>query len=136
MEYLLFCILLDFFLTKDDICPLTWFFYSFFTHNLISFGLLSYAPYVDRREQYGIWKAECQKMVPLIGRGRVITSPINNDNDQQLNSDKDCNGAVSTSSLDPSTGQEGLVDNTDEKKVKNWKLMLHQIGMCFHYVIY
>ncbi|XP_030553537.1 rab GTPase-activating protein 22 isoform X1 [Rhodamnia argentea] len=83
----------------------------------------------QRREQYGVWKAECQKMVPLIGSGRVLTAPINNDNDQQLNSDKGCNGAVSTSSLHPSTGHEGLLDNTDEKKVKNWKLMLHQIGL-------
>lgn len=82
-----------------------------------------------RREQYGIWKAECQKMVPLIGCGRVITSPIKNDNGQQLNADKDCNGAVSSSSLDPSTGHGGLVHNTNEKKVTNWKLILHQIGL-------
>lgn len=90
----------------------------------------------QRREQYGIWKAECQKMVPLIGCGRVITSPIKNDNGQRLNADKDCNGAVSSSSLDPSTGHGGLVHNTNEKKVTNWKLILHQIGMCFHDVIY
>ncbi|XP_056163686.1 rab GTPase-activating protein 22 isoform X1 [Syzygium oleosum] len=83
----------------------------------------------QRREQYGIWKAECQKMVPLIGSGRVITLPIKNDNDQQLNADKDCNGAVSTSSLDPSISHEGLVENMDKKKVKNWKLILHQIGL-------
>lgn len=83
----------------------------------------------QRREQYGIWKAECQKMVPLIGCGRVITSPIKNDNGQQLNADKDCNGAVSSSSLDPSTGHGGLVHNTNEKKVTNWKLILHQIGL-------
>ncbi|KAK3441138.1 hypothetical protein EUGRSUZ_B01568 [Eucalyptus grandis] len=83
----------------------------------------------QRREQYGIWKAECQKMVPLIGCGRVITSPIKNDNGQRLNADKDCNGAVSSSSLDPSTGHGGLVHNTNEKKVTNWKLILHQIGL-------
>lgn len=103
---------------------------------MILFSLVSYAPYVNHREQYGIWKAECQKMVPLIGSGRVITLPIKNDNDQQLNADKDCNGAVSTSSLDPSISHEGLVENTDKKKVKNWKLNLHQIGMCFYDVIY
>ncbi|KAF8038286.1 hypothetical protein BT93_B0975 [Corymbia citriodora subsp. variegata] len=83
----------------------------------------------QRREQYGLWKAECQKIVPLIGSGRVITSPINNDNDQQLNADKDCNGAVSTSSLDPSTSHEGLVQNTNKKKLTNWKLILPQIGL-------
>lgn len=83
----------------------------------------------QRREQYGIWKAECQKMVPLIGCGRVITSPIKNDNGQRLNADKDCNGAVSSSSLDPSTGHGELVHNTNEKKVTNWKLILHQIGL-------
>ncbi|KAF3436126.1 hypothetical protein FNV43_RR23218 [Rhamnella rubrinervis] len=74
-----------------------------------------------RREQYVTWKAECQKMVPVIGTGKFITSPIITDDGQQIEDttkgSKRDNGVMSTSSQD------------SEKKVIQWKLFLHQIGL-------
>lgn len=75
-----------------------------------------------RREQYETWKAECQKMVPIIGRGRVITAPIiTEEMKHQINSDSSNNSeSMSTSSLN---------DAAVNKKVIQWKLTLHQIGL-------
>lgn len=74
-----------------------------------------------RREQYYSWKAECQKMVPVIGSGKFITAAIITDNGQPMEESTDeemrDNGVMSTSSI-----------NSD-KKVIQWKLLLHQIGL-------
>ncbi|XP_060970703.1 rab GTPase-activating protein 22-like isoform X1 [Cannabis sativa] len=74
-----------------------------------------------RREQYGSWKAECQKMVPVIGSGKYITAAIITDDgrpmeDSTIDKMSDCE-VMSTSSI-----------NSD-KKVIQWKLLLHQIGL-------
>lgn len=94
--------------------------------------------YIDLfRQQYGALKAECQKMAPVIGSGKFITTPIvtvdgrpvqdlsTNDNSQ------DDNRATSTPSpLDSPLDGGGHVDDAvPDKKVIQWKLMLHQIGM-------
>lgn len=74
-----------------------------------------------RREQYRTWKVECQKMVPIIGSGKFVTTPIvANDGKLMEESKNDSmrdNGSMPTSSL-----------NSD-KKVIQWKLSLHQIGL-------
>lgn len=74
-----------------------------------------------RREQYRTWKAECQQMVPIIGSGKFVTTPIvANDGKLMEESKNDSmrdNGSMPTSSL-----------NSD-KKVIQWKLSLHQIGL-------
>ncbi|PSR89756.1 TBC1 domain family member 15 like [Actinidia chinensis var. chinensis] len=76
-----------------------------------------------RREQYEAWKAECQKMVPIIGSGKLLTAPIITDDGQSIN--------------DPSTNSD-LGDNSEalfnndtglDKKVIQWKLNLPQIGL-------
>ncbi|GFZ17685.1 Ypt/Rab-GAP domain of gyp1p superfamily protein [Actinidia rufa] len=76
-----------------------------------------------RREQYEVWKAECQKMVPIIGSGKFLTAPIITDDGQPIN--------------DPSTNSD-LGDNSEalfnndtglDKKVIQWKLNLPQIGL-------
>lgn len=91
----------------------------------------------QRRQQYGALKAECQKMAPVIGSGKFITTPIvtvdgrpvqdlsTNDNSQ------DDNRATSTPSpLDSPLDGGGHVDDAvPDKKVIQWKLMLHQIGL-------
>lgn len=74
------------------------------------------------REQYEAWKAECRKVVPSIGNGKFITSPITTDDDQikdlSTNTDSgDDDGATSSS------------DSVLTKKVTQWKLSLHQIGL-------
>lgn len=89
-----------------------------------------------RREQYGTWKAECQKMVPAIGSGNFITAPIMTDDGQtkeesSTNSDlQDKNGVMSTHLLDSSLDSGGHVNNAvSDNKVIQWKLTLHQIGL-------
>ncbi|CAK9140602.1 unnamed protein product [Ilex paraguariensis] len=76
-----------------------------------------------RRKQYATWKAECQKMVPVIGSGKLITAAIVTDDGQptedlSANSDsQDSNIAIANN------------DTVLDKKVTQWKLILHQIGL-------
>jgi len=56
-----------------------------------------------------MWKAECQKIVPVLGTGKFITTPLIGDDGQPI---------------DPS-----LVSiKTSDKKVVQWLQLLHQIG--------
>ncbi|XP_057985021.1 uncharacterized protein LOC110663353 isoform X1 [Hevea brasiliensis] len=71
-----------------------------------------------RREQYNTWKDECKKLVPVIGSGKFITTPIITDDGQSI--------------MDSSTNnaQGGHVNNAvSDKKVIQWMLVLHQIGL-------
>lgn len=95
-----------------------------------------YRPYLSFRHQYRTWKAECQKMVPVIGSGRFITAPIINDDRQMIedsSSDsnlQDDNGVMATSLVNSSLDHGRHVSNAvSEKKVIQWKLNLHQIGI-------
>ncbi|CAK8571745.1 unnamed protein product [Lathyrus sativus] len=63
-----------------------------------------------RRGQYDMWKAECQKIVPVLGSGKFVTTPLINEDGQPI---------------DPSLV---TVKNPD-KKVAQWLLLLHQIGL-------
>ncbi|XP_057428017.1 rab GTPase-activating protein 22-like isoform X2 [Lotus japonicus] len=63
-----------------------------------------------RRGQYDMWKAECQKFVPVIGSGKFITTPLTNEDGQPIN-----NSLVGVRSSD--------------KKVVQWMQLLHQIGL-------
>lgn len=65
-----------------------------------------------RRETYGRLKAECQRMVPVIGSGKYITTPIITDDGQPI--DGSPNGAK---------------HDVSDKKVIQWMLFLHQIGL-------
>lgn len=71
-----------------------------------------------RREQYDEWKAECQKMVPVIGSGKFLTTPIVTDDGQPI---EDTPGAQGD--------QRGNNDPAFEKKVIQWKQVLPQIGL-------
>lgn len=89
-----------------------------------------------RREQYGTWKAECQKMVPVIGSGKFVMAPIISDDrrpieDSSTDSNlQDKNGVMSTLLRDSSLDHGGHVNNAvSEKKLIQWKLTLHQIGL-------
>ncbi|XP_010264959.1 PREDICTED: TBC1 domain family member 15-like isoform X2 [Nelumbo nucifera] len=88
-----------------------------------------------RREQYGTWKAECQKMVPTIGSGKIITAPIITEDGQPIqdpssNGELQDNGAVTSITPDaPMENGEPAVDAALEKRVIQWKLNLHQIGL-------
>ncbi|KAJ4844047.1 hypothetical protein Tsubulata_013453 [Turnera subulata] len=71
-----------------------------------------------RREKYKKWKAECQNMVPVIGSGKFITTPIiTADGEPIINSPvKDDQGG-------------SLSGTVSDKKVIDWMLFLHQIGL-------
>ncbi|KAJ8899524.1 hypothetical protein K2173_018498 [Erythroxylum novogranatense] len=70
----------------------------------------------ERREQYGRWEQECRNMVPIIGSGKFITTPIITDDGQPI--------------IDPSTNTGGHVSSSiSDKKVIQWMLSLHQIGL-------
>ncbi|XVF72037.1 hypothetical protein PTKIN_Ptkin12aG0089200 [Pterospermum kingtungense] len=66
----------------------------------------------QRRERYGMWKTECQNMVPIIGSGKFITTPIITDDGQPI----ECEGCHVSSAV-------------SDKKVAQWMLSLHQIGL-------
>lgn len=89
-----------------------------------------------RREQYGIWKAECQKVVPTIGSGKIITAPIISDGGPTIieslatSNLQDENGVGSTYAPDSSLDHVGHMNNSvSDKKVIQWTLTLHQIGL-------
>ncbi|KAE9589916.1 putative Rab-GTPase-TBC domain-containing protein [Lupinus albus] len=63
-----------------------------------------------RRGQYDMWKAECQKMVPAIGSGKFIITPLISDDGKPT---------------DPSL----IGVPTSDKKVLQWMQVLHQIGL-------
>ncbi|XVE72903.1 hypothetical protein DITRI_Ditri11bG0075500 [Diplodiscus trichospermus] len=66
----------------------------------------------QRRERYGMWKTECQNMVPIIGSGTFITTPIITDDGQPI----EVEGSQVASAV-------------SDKKVAQWMLSLHQIGL-------
>ncbi|KAJ8534648.1 hypothetical protein K7X08_016376 [Anisodus acutangulus] len=85
----------------------------------------------QRREQYAAWKSECQKIVPVIGSGKFITSAIVSDDGQPIASE---DGQPIESAATTSNSQDNNdavpADNGDyDKKMLQWKLSLHQIGL-------
>ncbi|XP_021722241.1 TBC1 domain family member 15-like isoform X2 [Chenopodium quinoa] len=71
-----------------------------------------------RREQYDEWKAECKKMVPVIGSGKFLTTPIVTDDGQPIEGAPGAQG-----------DQQLNNDPAFEKKVIQWKQVLPQIGL-------
>lgn len=73
----------------------------------------------QRRQQYAAWKTECQNIVPIIGSGKFITAAIVTDDGQSLqDSNRD--------SLDLGWHVDSSIS---DKKVLQWMLGLHQIGL-------
>ncbi|TYI00688.1 hypothetical protein ES332_A11G150900v1 [Gossypium tomentosum] len=66
----------------------------------------------QRRERYSMWKTECRNMVSVIGSGNFITTPIITDDGQPI----EVEGCRVTSAV-------------SDKKVAQWMLILHQIGL-------
>lgn len=83
----------------------------------------------QRREQYGIWKDECQKMVPIIGTGKFVTTAIVTEDGRPVEEERSRNlqeiDTVGTSS----DSSPGANNSALDKKVTEWKLTLHQIGL-------
>ncbi|KAI3449797.1 hypothetical protein Pfo_006462 [Paulownia fortunei] len=75
-----------------------------------------------RREQYAAWKAVCQKMVPSVGSGKLITTPIITDDGHPLQ-DPSANTNIQDNNGSMSSGGP-----LDQREI-NWKLSLPQIGL-------
>ncbi|XP_039034227.1 TBC1 domain family member 15-like isoform X2 [Hibiscus syriacus] len=83
-----------------------------------------------RRVQYARWKNECRELFPVIGSGKYITAPVITDDGEPIqdplvlsetNPGTDANNADMENTLLP----RGPFD----KKVIQWLLTLHQIGL-------
>ncbi|XP_060180802.1 rab GTPase-activating protein 22-like isoform X1 [Lycium barbarum] len=85
----------------------------------------------QRREQYAAWKSECQKIVPVIGSGKFITSAIVSDDGQPIASDDGQPIEYAASTSNSQANNDAMpADNGDyDKKMLQWKLSLHQIGL-------
>lgn len=93
-----------------------------------------------RRVQYARWKEECGQTFPVIGSGRYITAPVITEEGQPIqdplvlletNPDKGFvfppdNVAPGASS---NTNSANNLDPIQDKKVIQWMLTLHQIGL-------
>ncbi|KAF5202704.1 Tbc1 domain family member, partial [Thalictrum thalictroides] len=107
-----------------------------------------------RRVKYAMWKEECKKMDPVVGSGRIITAPLITEDGEPIhdplnileaNPDKGLSASVpqndqgtetstelSYSASSNSSGSEEMESTSHpplEKKVIQWKLTLHQIGL-------
>ncbi|KAJ8443993.1 hypothetical protein Cgig2_020839 [Carnegiea gigantea] len=82
-----------------------------------------------RREKYDELKAACQKMVPVIGSGKFITTPIVTDDGWPI--EGDCEPIEDAEDVQPLQGNhdENANDPALDKKVIRWKKVLPQIGM-------
>ncbi|XP_022156761.1 TBC1 domain family member 15-like isoform X2 [Momordica charantia] len=79
----------------------------------------------QRREQYGVWKDECQRMVPLIGTGKFVTAAIITEDGRPVEEEISCN----LQEIDIVGSRDGGNPSGLDKKVTEWKLTLHQIGL-------
>ncbi|XP_031482838.1 uncharacterized protein LOC116252604 [Nymphaea colorata] len=99
----------------------------------------------QRREQYAMLKAECQRMEATIGTGKFITAPVISEDGEPIEPD---DGTTARTNEDPSLNRENSrnpfiddfspgpssrVINSSERildeKVIQWKRTLHQIGL-------
>lgn len=109
---------------------------------------------VGCRSQYALWKAECQKLFPVIGSGRFVTAPIINEEGEPIQDPlvlKEANfDNGSTIPARKSLGETSVSDGyassptnnsvnkkplgiggygSIDKREIQWKLTLHQIGL-------
>ncbi|XP_028072911.1 GTPase-activating protein gyp7-like isoform X5 [Camellia sinensis] len=88
-----------------------------------------------RRAQYAVLKEECRQNFHLVGSGRFVTAPIiTEDGDPILDpivlqqTQQADNGMASLSQENGTSYSSGMVKEVD-KKIIQWKLTLHQIGL-------
>ncbi|XP_038689998.1 TBC1 domain family member 17-like isoform X2 [Tripterygium wilfordii] len=92
-----------------------------------------------RREQYATWKEECRELFPIVGSGKFITAPIISEHGQPIQDPLVLQQTnLGRGPLTPQeTANASSVDmikeltshGTLDKKVIQWMLTLHQIGM-------
>lgn len=88
--------------------------------------------------QYATWKEECRQMFPLIGSGRFITAPVISEDGQPIQDPLvllETNPAKGLAELPQDNKRPSSIDtgnnleNVTDKRVVQWMLTLHQIGL-------
>lgn len=91
-----------------------------------------------RRIQYATWKEECRQLFPLVGSGRFITSPVITDDGQPIqdpmimpegNPAKGLAVLLQDNNRPSSIDSVNNLENVTDKKLIQWMLTLHQIGL-------
>ncbi|XP_028761803.1 GTPase-activating protein GYP7 [Neltuma alba] len=91
-----------------------------------------------RRIQYAKWKEDCRKLFPLVGSGKFITAPIITEDGQPIqdplvlletNPDKGVIVPAQNGINDSSTGNAHNLEKVMDKRIIQWMLTLHQIGL-------
>ncbi|CAI9088482.1 OLC1v1022818C1 [Oldenlandia corymbosa var. corymbosa] len=83
-----------------------------------------------RRAKYAIMKEECRQMFPLIGSGKFITAPVITEDGEPIHDPL----VLQEANLDMASINQGndCAHDPRDKKVIQWKLTLHQIGLDVH----
>lgn len=83
-----------------------------------------------RRLQYSAWKEECHQIFPVVGSGKFITAPVVTEDGQPIQDPlvlQETNSGINASSS--KMVKELLSRGPLDKKVIQWMLTLHQIGL-------
>lgn len=86
-----------------------------------------------RRMQYATWKDECQQMFPVVGSGKFITAPVITEDGQPIQDPVVLLETNQNPGVNNSNGSEMVKELTSrgplDKKIIQWMLTLHQIGL-------
>ncbi|CAK9175532.1 unnamed protein product [Ilex paraguariensis] len=82
-----------------------------------------------RRAQYALLKEECHQMFRLIGSGRFITAPIITEDGEPIQDPVVLKELASLPQENAASNGSELEKGLPDKKVIQWKLTLHQIGL-------
>ena len=88
--------------------------------------------------QYATWKEECRQLFPLVGSGRFITSPVISEDGQPIQDPlvlSETNPAKGLAILPQDNNRPSSINGANnvetvpDKRVVQWLLTLHQIGL-------
>lgn len=92
-----------------------------------------------RRVEYAKWKEECREMDSHVGSGKIITAPIITEDGEPISDPLVLLQAVPNQAASADSGSNGDDSSSDshvdigprvtDKKIIQWKLTLHQIGL-------
>ncbi|XAR56657.1 hypothetical protein NMG60_11037219 [Bertholletia excelsa] len=87
-----------------------------------------------RRGRYAVLKEECRQMFPLVGSGRFITAPIINEDGEPIQDpivllEANPDGEQASDPQAKGASHSSAMVKDVDKKIIQWKLALHQIGL-------
>ncbi|XP_017635879.2 uncharacterized protein LOC108477925 isoform X1 [Gossypium arboreum] len=86
----------------------------------------------QRREQYQKWKNDCREIFPVVGSGQFITAPVITEDGQPIQDPLvllEANNAGGDGPNSTEIVQELINRGPLDKKIIDWLLLLHQIGL-------